>query len=150
MATTGCGCDRGASSDRLPSKHLVAYDAYWSVVHAYGSGLLGWLIIAPRRHVMELSELTDDEAASLGVWQVRLARALAAELGRPKTYVARFGEAAGYHLHFHVIARPPELADERVGPGVFGFLGPGERDRVSDADRDELAARLAARLRRER
>lgn len=94
---------------------------------------------------MEPAELSDDEAASLGRWQVRLARALAAELRRPKTYVIRFGEAPGHHLHFHVIARPPDLRPESTGPGVFGFLATGQPP-VSTADRDDLANRLHVRL----
>ncbi len=145
MEQNECPCGRG-DDDRLPSQFLIAYDDHWSVVHAHSSGLLGWLILEPRRHVIQLAELTDEEAAGLGVWQVRLARALAQELGTPKAYVAEFGESPGSHLHFHVIARPADLPPERVGPGVFGFLAAGEREKVALAERAELADRLRVRL----
>ncbi len=95
---------------------------------------------------MELAELTDAESASLGVWQVRLARALAEELQQPKTYVAEFGEAAGYHLHFHIVSRPVDLDREFRGPGCFGLLGRGEDEWISAVDRDDLAKRLSTRL----
>ncbi|MFD2079151.1 Diadenosine tetraphosphate (Ap4A) hydrolase [Actinopolymorpha cephalotaxi] len=145
MERAACPCGRG-DDERLPSEFLIAHDDHWSVVHAYSSGLLGWLILQPRRHVIHLADLTDEEAAGLGVWQVRLARALAEELGTPKAYVAGFGESPGSHLHFHVVARPADLAQDRAGPGVFGFLAAGEREKVSPAQRAELAARLRARL----
>lgn len=145
MERNACPCGR-ADDDLLPSDFLITYDDHWSVVHAHSSGLLGWLILEPRRHVIHLAELTDEEAASLGVWQVRLARALAEELEKPKVYVAEFGESPGSHLHFHVVARPADLAQERVGPSVFGFLAPGEQERVSPAERENLAGRLRVRL----
>ncbi|GAA5035957.1 HIT family protein [Actinopolymorpha pittospori] len=147
MTTTGCyTCDREAEFDQLPPRERIAYDEHWRVVHATGSGLLGWLVLVPRRHVMELAELTDAEAAGLGAWQVRLARVLAAELDAPKTYVAEFGEAPGYHLHFHVVPRPRALDQSLRGPGIFGLLGRGDDEQVGAEDRDDLAKRLAARL----
>ncbi|MGW5361750.1 HIT family protein [Actinopolymorpha pittospori] len=147
MTTTGCyTCDREAEFDQLPPRERIAYDEHWRVVHATGSGLLGWLVLVPRRHVMELAELTDAEAAGLGAWQVRLARVLAVELDAPKTYVAEFGEAPGYHLHFHVAPRPRGLDQSLRGPGIFGLLGRGDDEQVGAAARDELAKRLAARL----
>lgn len=144
---TGCYvCDREAEFDRLPPRERIAYDDHWRVAHAFGSALLGWLVLVPRRHVMELADLTDEEAESLGVWQVRLARALAAELGTPKTYLAEFGEAPGFHLHFHVVPRRPEFDPSLVGPKVFDLLGRGGDEEVSAEDQDDLAETLAARL----
>lgn len=67
-------------------------------------------------------------------------------MGAPKTYVAEFGEATGFHLHFHVIARPTNLAPDHRGPGVFKYLGRAEDEQVSTASQDELAARLRVRL----
>lgn len=147
MTTTGCyTCDQEANFDQLPPRETIAYDESWRVVHAIRSGMLGWLVLVPRRHVMELAELTSEEAASLGGWQVRLARVLAEEFRAPKTYVAEFGELPGFHLHFHVVPRPVDLDERWRGPGVFGLLGRSADDEVSADDRDALATRLAARL----
>lgn len=128
------------------SEYLIAHDDHWTVEHAHGSGLLGWLVVAARRQVFELAELTDEESFSLGRWQVRLARALTEELGRPTTYAASFGEAPGHRLHLHVVSLPHEVEEDRRGPGIFGYLQPRERDRVEPADRAALAERLRARL----
>ncbi|NEE01540.1 HIT family protein [Phytoactinopolyspora halotolerans] len=147
MTVIDCySCNREAELDQLPPRELISYDEQWRVVHATGSALLGWLILTPRRHVMEMAELSDAESADLGIWQARLARALTEELRVSKVYVAEFGEAPGFHLHFHVVPRPRDLAVERRGPGIFGLLGRQDDDQVSADDRDQLALRLRTRL----
>ncbi|WP_198042294.1 HIT family protein [Kitasatospora azatica] len=120
-------------------------DEYWRVAHSFNSALLGWLVLIPRRHVTTIAELTDEEAASLGGWQVRLSRALTEVTGCAKTYLAQFSEAPGFgHLHFHLVPRPPEFAEHLRGPGVFSLLA-GEESQ-SEAAQDEIALRLRERL----
>lgn len=142
----GCyPCAREREFPDLPARELIAHDEYWRVAHATGVDMPGWLVLVPRRHVMEVAELTDGEADGLGTWQAALARALRDELGTEKTYVASFGEAAGFHLHFHIIARPVVLSESLRGPRVFGMAGAVDDERAERA-RDALAVRLAARL----
>jgi diadenosine tetraphosphate (Ap4A) HIT family hydrolase len=145
VTVTDCyTCDREAAFDQLPPRERIAHDSWWRVSHATGSDLLGWLVLVPRRHVMEVAELTDAEAAALGGWQVRLARVLAQELDAPKTYVAEYGEAPGFHLHFHVVPRPRELDPELRGPKIFGYLGRPEPGDLAAGD--DLALRLSTAL----
>ncbi len=136
-------CAREAEFERLPRYQRIAVDEHWRVVHAVDCALPGWLVLLPRRHLESMAELTGAEAASLGVWQVRLARALKVVTGCRKAYVAQFGEAEGFaHVHFHVVPRAEGLPAEWRGPRVFGLLGAG--DRAVPAERmDELAGRLA-------
>jgi diadenosine tetraphosphate (Ap4A) HIT family hydrolase len=140
-------CKGNADLDRLPSWARIAVDEFWRVAHAFDSTLPGWLVLLPRRHVTSIAELTDAEAASLGIWQVRLSRALHAVTGCAKTYVAQFAEAEGFaHVHFHIVPRPADLANERRGPRVFGLLGAADQPVVDAAAMDELASELAAQL----
>ncbi|MFK0194731.1 HIT family protein [Kitasatospora sp. NPDC090308] len=127
----------------MPRYQRIAVDEHWRVAHAVDCALPGWLVLLPRRHLESMAELTGAEAASLGVWQVRLARALEVVTGCRKAYVAQFGEAEGFaHVHFHVVPRAEELPVEWRGPRVFGLLGAGGR--AVPAERmDELAGRLA-------
>jgi diadenosine tetraphosphate (Ap4A) HIT family hydrolase len=68
-------------------------------------------------------------------------------LGCQKTYIAQFAEAEGFsHVHFHVVARPPNLAQELRGPRIFQMLGGTDRQYVSDQSMDEIASELAAQL----
>ncbi|GAA2745447.1 HIT family protein [Kitasatospora cinereorecta] len=127
-------------------RHRIAADEHWRVAHAFGTALPGWLVLVPRRHVTSIAELTDEEAALLGGWQVRLSRVLGEVTGCVKTYVAQFAEREGFgHVHFHIVPRPADHLEELRGPRVFGALD-GTRAAVSDAEMDELSLRLAAAL----
>ncbi|WP_131741143.1 HIT family protein [Actinomadura roseirufa] len=133
-------CEHEARWESLPPRDRIARDAHWRLSHAFGTDLPGWLVLVPRRHVTSVAELTDAEAAALGDWQVRSSRALQAVVGCVKTYVAQFAEAEGFaHVHFHIVPRMGDLAEEFRGPRVFGLLG---RDGVAPAHRDELAVEL--------
>jgi len=139
-------CAQDAAADAPPWER-TAVDDEWRVAHAFGSALPGWLVLVPRRHVTSIAELTDAEAASLGTWQVRLARALAAVVGCEKTYVAQFAEAEGFaHVHFHIVPRQPDLPPDLRGPRIFGLLGPGDYPPVSAAEISRLASELARQL----
>jgi diadenosine tetraphosphate (Ap4A) HIT family hydrolase len=149
--TSDCySCARNTEMDQLPPRERVAGDDLWRVAHAFNTALPGWLVLMPRRHVTAIADLTDAEAASLGLWQVRLSRALTAALGCSKTYVAQFGEAEGFtHVHFHIVPRPTDLPGELRGPRVFGLLGPSDRAHVSDQELDQIALSLATELARQ-
>jgi diadenosine tetraphosphate (Ap4A) HIT family hydrolase len=147
-ANAGClPCDNDARLESLPPRERVAADQHWRVAHAFGTGLPGWLVLQPRRHVTAVAGLTDAEAAGLGPWQVRLSRALHAVTGCAKTYVAQFAEAEGFaHVHFHVVPRMPGLAEALRGPRVFGLLGQDGEHEVSPGERDRLALLIGRSL----
>lgn len=145
MAEDCYPCARERELPDLPPREVVAYDEHWRVAHATGVDMPGWLVLVPRRHIMEIAELTEGEAEGLGYWQTALARALRDELGAAKTYLASFGESPGFHLHFHVIARRADLEEDLRGPRVFGMAGVDDDEKTERA-RDALSVRLAARL----
>jgi diadenosine tetraphosphate (Ap4A) HIT family hydrolase len=139
-------CRRDADPAAAPHERIAA-DGLWRVAHAIGTGLPGWLVLVPRRHVTSIADLTDEEAAVLGTWQVRLSRALHAVTGCQKTYVAQFAEAPGFgHVHFHIMPRPADLADSLRGPRIFGLLGVPEVDEVSAGRVAEIAAAISRHL----
>jgi diadenosine tetraphosphate (Ap4A) HIT family hydrolase len=139
-------CSRDADPNMAPHERIAA-DGLWRVAHAIGTGLPGWLVLIPRRHVTSIADLTDEEAAALGAWQVRLSRALHAVTGCQKTYVAQFAEAPGFaHVHFHIMPRPADLADSLRGPRIFGLMGPPEADQVPAERMNEIAAAVSRYL----
>jgi diadenosine tetraphosphate (Ap4A) HIT family hydrolase len=139
-------CAQEAQAGQLPTREAIAADDRWRVAHAVGCSLEGWLVLLPRRHVTSLSELTDAEAQSLGVWLVRLSRALHQVLDCQKTYVAQFAEAEGFsHVHFHVVPRSPGLPQELRGPRIFQLMQP-DRPPVPEQRMDEVARELHAKL----
>ncbi|MFD5519321.1 HIT family protein [Streptomyces sp. NPDC127066] len=148
MTTPDCfACGQEAEFDDLPPRECVTYDQHWRVAHAFDTALPGWLVLLPRRHVAAVHDLTDDEASSLGTWQVKLSRALRAMTGCAKTYVVQFAEAEGFaHAHFHIVPRAEDLRPEHRGPGVFELLRRPEPERVSADQADRIARSLRSRL----
>jgi diadenosine tetraphosphate (Ap4A) HIT family hydrolase len=140
-------CRYNDQFDWLPPRERIAADPHWRVAHAIDTTLPGWLVLVPRRHVTSIANLTDAEAVGLGIWQVRLSRALTDAVGCQKTYVAQFAENANFdHVHFHVIPRMTEMSDEFIGPQVFSHLDGAHGEPVSAADMDEIAMKLRAYL----
>jgi diadenosine tetraphosphate (Ap4A) HIT family hydrolase len=142
-------CHNNDQLDQLPPRERIAVDAHWRVAHAFNTSLPGWLVVAPRRHVTAIAELTDAEAAALGTWQVRLSRALHEVTGCVKTYVMQFAEQEGFgHVHFHVVPRMADIPDEHRGPDVFHYLIEPPARGIDEQHRDALAASLQAQLTR--
>lgn len=115
----------------------------WDVVHSYNTALPGWLVLVERRHSEAVDELTDDEAAELGLLIKRVSAALRQATGCVKTYVIQFAEAEGHrHVHFHVVPRMADQPEDRQGTKIFGYLGVPEEERVSEARMNDIAAQV--------
>ncbi len=139
-------CTREEAADQPPHERVVVTD-HWRVAHAFDTSLPGWLVVLPRRHLLSLSELTPAAAAELGPLLSGLTTALEQVTGCAKTYVLLLAEAEGFaHLHLHVVPRMPDQPTEERGPRIFARLGRPEPERVPVAERDRLAAALAAAL----
>ena len=140
-------CDLIARRDRdeAPLWDNIFRTAAWDLVHSYNTALPGWLVLVARRHVEAIDELTDEEAAELGVLLRQTSAALREVTGCVKTYVCQFAEQAEHpHVHFHVIPRLANQPDDRRGPRVFAYLGVPEAERVSEEAMNAIAARVRA------
>jgi len=91
----------------------------------------GHLVVASRRHVPSLSDLTDEEATGVLALLRKAVRGLGEIRAWEKIYVLMIGDK-DTHFHAHVIPRLPGEAP--VGPFVFGpegwrsVLGPSSPD----------------------
>lgn len=116
---------------------------YWDLVHSYNTALYGWLCLVCRRHLAAVDELTEPEAAELGLLIRRVSIALREATHCTKTYVVQFAEALGHqHVHFHIIPRMSEQPEDKKGTNIFGYLGVPEDQRVSEDAMNEVAARI--------
>jgi len=130
----------------LPLRDRIQLTRHWRLAHAWGS-LPGWLVVVLRRHVVEVAELTVEEAAELGMMLRQASAALEAVVGCSKTYIALFGEQEGFeHLHVHVVPRMPDFGEGHLGTRVFEFLKCPASEWVSADARDALALALAEKL----
>jgi len=78
---------------------------------------LGHLIIEPKRHVSDISELTDNEAKTIGLFITKVAKALIQTQGMEHIYTFVIGDAVP-HVHVHVIGRYPGAPKEYWGTKV--------------------------------
>ena len=121
--------------------------AYWDLVHSYNTALPGWLVLVTRRHIATIAELTPDEAVELGRLLPVVSQALQKVVGCQKTYAVQFAEHPEHpHVHFHVIPVAADLPAERRGPGVFGYLGVAEEERISETAMNEIATGIRKAL----
>jgi diadenosine tetraphosphate (Ap4A) HIT family hydrolase len=114
-------CDKHRSGDGL-----VAADDLMVLTHVLPDApgtdgkpvYLGHLVVEPRRHVAGLADLTADEAAALGRWAVRAAKALQAE----HVYSSVVGHRID-HLHLHLVPRYPGTPPEHWWPRLDEWPG---------------------------
>lgn len=138
-------CRSLAGKARIRPGPPIYEGRYWVVEHAYPCAMRGWLVIVLRRHAEALHDLTADEWAEWGDLQRRAVRALVAETGCAKEYLALFAEKPGFrHLHQHVVAVPADLPADLRGTKIFARINPAPADVVPPADLAAFCARLAS------
>ena len=143
----GClSCAHLHDPDAPPCDRIVVSEG-WTVAHAIGANLEGWLVVVPNRHVVAIDELTAQEASALGMLLAAVTAALRDVVGCERTYVVSMGEMPGFaHLHFHVVPRHTDMPEAYRGVRVFRLLANPELDAVAPEVMDVLALRLRAHL----
>lgn len=113
-------CEKHTQGENVPGG--VIYDdglIYAGHTHPIGGkdAALGYLMVEPRRHVPRLGDLTDEEAAGIGVVVNRLSRALRTAMDAEHVYSFVFGDGVP-HLHVHLAPRYPGTPRELFGLGA--------------------------------
>lgn len=103
---------------------------------------LGHVFVEPRRHVAEISELTEEEAQVIGVYTNRIAKALLHTESMEHIYIFVIGDGVP-HVHYHVIGRYPGAPREYWGPKVDDWP---EAPKGAEAEIAQVAERLRAFL----
>lgn len=125
------GCELSKGNGDPPSGIIITLDGGWILNHYGGSeGFLGWLALQPRRHVMQLAKLNDDETTALGHNIKLVDKALTDYWSKrfpsdrlERVYIVYFFESVfdepptKYHLHLHLIPRTKRLGKNKLGKG---------------------------------
>jgi len=120
----------------------------WSISIPSGRApILGWVTLHPVAHRSSPEQLSSAEAEALGSYLRATATYLVARTGAERIYVANWAEACR-HVHFHLISRLPELADQFQGARIFDLMG-GAQDRPAIAAQFELLTALRQHLTKE-
>jgi diadenosine tetraphosphate (Ap4A) HIT family hydrolase len=128
-------CSSISGKNRISPADTIYEGKYWVIEHAYPTSLKGWLVIVLKRHAEKLHELSEEEFIELSKLQYMVIQRLKECLDYEKEYVVCFGEGSGFaHIHFHIIPKPKELADELKAGKIFAFLHPSEDDKLEAED----------------
>jgi diadenosine tetraphosphate (Ap4A) HIT family hydrolase len=148
----GClACDLAEGRVPLPGG-VILETPHWLVEHNVGPLGVGALIVKPKRHVVHVWELTEEESAELGPLLVRVARALAAVTSPEQVYVTLWShmDCVPVHIHWVVQAVTRALMDELeglYGPRLqLALFDRGERPPAAEVE--PLAALVRAELAR--
>lgn len=82
----------------------------------------GWLIVEPRRHIQDMSEMNDQESAALGLVIRKAEMLIKKNLGAEHVYLSRINDKVA-HLHFHLIPRYPGTPKEFWGRKIWEYPG---------------------------
>ena len=78
----------------------------WVVNHCLGPLGLGTMVAVPRRHVVRVAELNDEEASELGPLLKRIASKLTALTTSEQVYVCLWSHGGSEGKHLHWIIQP--------------------------------------------
>jgi diadenosine tetraphosphate (Ap4A) HIT family hydrolase len=108
-----------------PHRNPLYEDEHWSLRGLDGPP--GWAVLWLRRHAEAITELTEDEQASLGPVVARISEAITEAAGAERVYVNVWGEE---NRHFHVVllARGREIPPELRGPAMMAQAAQLPRD----------------------
>jgi diadenosine tetraphosphate (Ap4A) HIT family hydrolase len=128
LGCNGCLISQGADVSVNLRGGIIQLEGNWILNHyGGGEGFLGWLILQPRFHRMDLRELEPREAQSLGTNVQSVDRALRQYWNTyfkndpiQRVYVVYFHESVfrdkeqaepqeDWHMHFHLIARTKRM-----------------------------------------
>jgi diadenosine tetraphosphate (Ap4A) HIT family hydrolase len=122
----GClACD--LTSGRLPAPGgRIRETEQWIVEHCVGPLGVGALVVKPRRHVVAVGELRDDEAAELGPLLARTGVVVDGLVQPEQVYIGLWSHAGRQRVHIHFVVQPATTeAIEAVGshgPGLVAGM----------------------------
>jgi diadenosine tetraphosphate (Ap4A) HIT family hydrolase len=106
-----CQILRGVVS---PPGGVIYENDFWLIDHSLPPVfILGNLTLKPKRHCEHLSELRNEEAATLGPLILRICWALQEVTGSEKIHVASYGEGVK-HIHFLITPRTTKMPASNI------------------------------------
>lgn len=125
-------CDLAAGRLPLPGGRIHE-TRRWVVEHCIGPLGLGSLIVKPKRHVLHVADLDDDEAAELGPLLRATSRVATQLTGADQVYNCLWSHAGGVPGHIHYVVQPVTEAQL----ATYGTRGPALQMVMFDAGASE-------------
>lgn len=104
----------------IPQSHLVYTGLRWRIRHSQETNILGYCILEPVRHFLDLSEATSEELADYSVLLAALMKAQRDSFSCERIYTFSLAEAVP-HFHVHVIPRRKDFVRAYKGRGIMSY-----------------------------
>jgi len=104
----------------IPAAYEIYSDTLWRVRHSSETNILGYCIVEPRRHFLDLSEATAAELAAYGPVLADIMRIQRDLLKCERIYTFSLAEAV-HHFHVHLIPRSKTFPRAYVGRGIMSY-----------------------------
>ena len=126
--TTDAQCLICKRQEDEPDRDIILSTETFVVRHSRETNIFGYLVIEVRRHILDLTEATDDEAVSYGALLKQVMSLIRKLTGAERIYTFSLGEAVP-HFHVHVIPRTDSLPRYFRGRGIMSYpLTPGLKE----------------------
>jgi histidine triad (HIT) family protein len=114
-------CLRQQSTDL----HTVFENELWIARHSRETNILGYIVLEPKRHFLDLAAATDEEAQTFGPIMRELVSAVKAMVKPERVYTFTLAEVVP-HFHVHIVPRSDTLPRAYRGRGILSYpLQPG-------------------------
>jgi diadenosine tetraphosphate (Ap4A) HIT family hydrolase len=126
----------------LPDSHFVFSNNLWRIRHSSETDILGYCILEPQRHFLDLSEAEACEVDCYGKLLACLIKAQRQILKCERVYTFSLAEAVP-HFHVHVIPRAEDFLKAYRGRGIMSYpLSPA----CGTSLVSEVSGRISAQL----
>lgn len=110
------------------SPDIILETKSFVVRHSRETNIPGYLVIEANRHILDLTEATDEEANGYGSLLKQVMSLIRKLTGAERIYTFSLGEAVP-HFHVHVIPRTDSLPRFFRGRGIMSYpLEPGLKE----------------------
>ena len=138
MAQTSAGCLLCMQS--IPPGYLIHEGERWRIRHSQETNILGYCILEPVRHFLDLSEAETEELADYSVLLAAIMKAQRETFEDcERVYTFSLAEAVP-HFHLHVIPRRKDFIRAYKGRGIMSYP-------LKPAASPELVATVCQQLR---
>ena len=87
----------------IPDQFVICEASFWIINHRLNSALPGYLMVASKLPVYDLSDLPNSALTELGPLLAEAQRALQTNMKPVRIYIGRYGHSPGFPIHFHII-----------------------------------------------
>ncbi len=104
----------------VKESQLLFSNELWRVRHSQETNIIGYFILEPRRHFLDLSEASAAELSEYGPLLGEIMKAQRDILKCERVYTFSLAEAVP-HFHVHVIPRAKNFTRAYLGRGIMSY-----------------------------